>query len=108
MTTPTPSASVDGYYLGAICTNATSASRAEVEWVVVFRDLDDRWVDRDGNPLWPFHVQPITQALPLIPEGWIDHLHDLAGEFTPPPAKTQLLEVLGLQPKPLAPIQRRL
>jgi hypothetical protein len=107
MTTPTPPPSIDGYYLGAICTNATSLARAEVEWVVVFRDLDDRWVDRDGNLLWPFHVQPITQPLPAIPDGWIEYLHTLADMQIPMP-KTDLLAALGIKPKPLTPIQRRL
>ncbi len=103
-------ASVDGYYLAAYCINATSPSRAEVEWIVVFKDLDGAWVDRDGHTVWPFHVQPITEPLPSVPDGWLDHLHTEAIHFAAihREPKRDLLSVLGLKPTPPSKPDRRI
>ena len=99
--------SVDGYYLAAYCINATSLSRVEVEWIVVFRDPSGDWVDRDGNRIHAFHVEPIGIPLPSVPDGWIEYLHVEADRTCRPP-KINLIEALGLTPKPPAKIERRL
>ena len=103
--------SVDGYYLGAYCINATSLARAEVEWIVVFKSLSGEWVDRDGHEVFPFHVQPITEPTPAIPEGWIEHLHTLALQHTCDhftDTKTDLLTALGIRPRAPMKIDRRI
>ena len=99
--------SADGYYLDAYCLNATSLTRAEVEWIVVFKDLDGNWVDRDGHTIHAFHVQPITDPLPAIPEGWIEYLHTEANRLCRTP-KVDLIEALGLTLAKPTKIERRL
>jgi hypothetical protein len=102
--------SPDGYYLAAYCINATSPDRAEVEWIVVFKDLSGQWVDRDGREVHAFHVQPITDPLPAMPAGWLDHLHAEATHFatTHREPKTDLLTALGLKPTPPRSTDRRI
>jgi hypothetical protein len=102
--------SMDGYYLAAYCINATSLASAEVEWIVVFKDLDGQWVDRDGNVVWPFHVQPITEALPTPPADWIEYLHAEAIRYACANAapKADLLSVLGLYRPTPQKIDRRI
>jgi len=105
-----PDLSIEGYYLGAYCINATSLARAEVEWIVVFMSLSGEWVDRDGAVVYPFHVQPITDPTPTIPEGWIEHLHDLAhrNQSLMAEPKADLLTALGIRPRAPMKIDRRI
>jgi hypothetical protein len=102
--------SPDGYYLAAYCINATSLASVEVEWIVVFKDLDGQWVDRDGNVVWPFHVQPITQPLPPVPADWIEYLHAEAIRYATSHAspKADLLSALGIHRPPSQKIDRRI
>lgn len=99
--------SADGYYLAAYCINATSLSRAEVEWIVISKSINDEWVDRDGNPIHPFYTIAISEALPAIPSGWIEYLHAEADRTCHPP-KIDLVSALGLKARPPAKIERRL
>jgi hypothetical protein len=93
--------SPDGYYLAAYCINATSPSRAEVEWIVVSKSIQGDWVDRDGNTILPFYTIAIDDPLPAIPEGWIEHLHIEADHYATnhPTPKVSLAEVLGITPR---------
>lgn len=99
----------DGYFLVAHCVNATDAQRAEVEWEVAAQGIDGRWYTNDTREVWPFHIQPINDPTPPIPDGWIDHLHDIARQQFRPPS---LSDILGLSTArrsavPTAPIKRR-
>lgn len=101
--------SAEGYYLIAHCVNATDSLRAEVEWEVASEAADGRWFTNDGHEVWPFATFPIDQATPAIPEGWIEHLHELAQRMLPP--RIDLATALGLrQPaaSALPPLPRRL
>jgi len=102
--------SPNGYYLAAYCINATSPSRAEVEWIVVFRSISGEWVDRDGHVVLPFHTTPITTPLPSVPSGWIEHLHTCAIHYATTHAKpaVDLVSALGLRPPPPPKLNRRI
>ena len=102
--------SSDGYYLAAYCINATSYSRAEVEWVIVFKSTDNTWVDRNGATIRPLRTIPITEPLPSIPNGWIEYLHEEAIKYATAnaPPKIDLTTALGIKPKAPPKIERRL
>jgi hypothetical protein len=102
--------SVEGYFLVAHCVNAVSLDRAEVYWEVASESISGEWYTNSGNQITPFLTIPITDPTPKIPEGWIEHLHELARKFAcaNPEPKISLLETLGLaKPKAPQPIHRR-
>lgn len=105
------SASSEGYYLIAHCTNAVSLERTEVQWEVASQAVTGDWYTNDGTRVTPFLTIPIDQPTPTIPEGWIEHLHELARKHAcANRAPTiSLAEALGIKPKPQpsTPIVRR-
>lgn len=68
----------EGYFLGAYTVNAIDYERARVEWIIVHQSTDGKWSDNEGNEVLVFYTEPITPALPSIPEGWIEHVHEEA------------------------------
>lgn len=100
--------SIDGYYLCAHCINAISYDSAEVEWIILSKDLNDNWVDRDGLRHYPFFIHPITMPHPPIPDGWIERLYTEADRHaTQREPKINLAEALGIVRKPIK-IDRRI
>ena len=87
--------SAEGYYIIAHCVNAVSYDRAEVVLDVASESTDGAWWTTDGREVWPFWKQPIEFETPPIPEGWIEHLHDIARRVLPP--RIDLAEALGLR-----------
>ncbi len=103
--------SAEGYYIVAHVTNAISPDRAEVELAIASESIDGNWFTTEGTEVWPFWKQPIEFAAPSIPEGWIEHLHQLANKRAVGASRFDLASALGIMRKlhaPTPPMKRRL
>jgi hypothetical protein len=66
-------------YLVAHVVRATTTQDVEFE---IASPRGDKWFTNDGYQIWPFWHMTITEPTFLtIPEGWIDHLHELARQI---------------------------
>lgn len=111
-------------YLIAHVVNAISAETAEVELEIATKDHEGRWRLNDGQEVWPFLWQPLFEIMAdgspvmyddwfTVPEGWINHLHELAAKqaarskaLIPVNDKGELADILGLLKKE-PPMKRR-
>jgi len=102
--------SAEGYFLVAFAINAVSPDRAQTEWTVAALGTDGNWYQWDGAIIHPFHTIPIEHPAPPIPDGWIEHIQEIAGRDMSHAAPTvSLIEALGIKakPQPSLPIPRR-
>lgn len=104
----------DGYYLCAFAVDCVSLERARVEWTVVAQGPDGNWYDWQGHKIHPFYTVKIKQLDLSIPDGWIEHIQDLAQRDMANAAPAfDLTEALGLhnvrpQAQPSLSFPRRL
>lgn len=95
-------------YLIAHAVNAVSHETVEIELEVASPSPDGNWYTNDGMRVTPFWSVVIDESeVPTMPEGWIEHLHELARKSAV--GRSPLVDIrsmLSLPPK--ATIRRRL
>lgn len=85
-------------HLVAFCTDAVSYNRAEIRFCIAYKNADDEWEDHFGNIVIPFWTIPFDKPQVEIPEGWIEHIHELAMKHAAQRRAPQLTQLLPAEP----------
>ena len=68
---------------------------------IVYQNEDWDWVTINGWEVWPFWVEPFRQSMPTMPEGWMQHLQELADKFAVTRPAPRAIDISALiKPKP--------
>lgn len=84
---------------------ATHVSGGEPTFDIVYANEDGDWFTDSGWPVFPYCVERLEAIPDPIPNGWMDHLAELAMKMHKPERRKSILDMI---PKPIeAPIRRR-